>query len=770
MKSEYATTRSPRFSLCLASLTAAGLLPLGAARVSAQTAATWNGGTGSWSNGSLWSTGASPNSGSADVYIDGGKTTTASVVSVDGSYTVGRLTVDAGDTADFANNDNFFVSAGAFSGSGSIVNNGTIILDGNNHGTSLHFTGAGSITGTGTINLNGFNSRIFADNAGDRLTIGSGQTVAGAGNLGNGTTTFTNNGVVTANQNGVTLQLQPGGGTADFTNAGTGTARAENGGVLELANGGTFAGNSFTALTGSLVQVDSSTTVSSATLASSGTGAVTINSATLTNATLAGNVTANNGANLTANGTLTNNGTFTFAGSGGGTSLHLGGPVTLAGTGTINLNVASSIFANNAGDRLTIGSGQTVAGAGNLGNGTTTFTNNGVVTANQNGVTLQLQPGGGTADFTNNGTLSASNGGTLAFSNASGGTLTNNGIIQVTDGSTLTVPTGALTNLSGTTLTGGDYVVSAASASSPATLSLGGGSIVTNNAAVELSGPGAVFNEIKTLANNASGGRFTVESGAQFTTAGALTNAGTLSAAAGTITVAGTLTNSGQAITYNGGSVAVQGNTTNSGTIRTESGTFMVQGTLNNSGTLQTSFFSTAGSITATGALTQAAAGTLLGSGTVTAPSLALAGSLRPGDIAGDGGTSRAVGTLTLNGQVGLLSNTTLAYDLAGTAASDQIKVNGALTLDGTLNVNAMAGFGAGRYDLIDYTGTLTNNTLDLGTLPSGYNYRIDTSMAGQVDLVVTSAVPEPDTWAAVLAGCGVLLVVQRRRAVEPLQ
>ncbi len=123
------------------------------------------------------------------------------------------------------------------------------------------------------------------------------------------------------------------------------------------------------------------------------------------------------------------------------------------------------------------------------------------------------------------------------------------------------------------------------------------------------------------------------------------------------------------------------------------------------------------------------------------------------------------VGTLTLNGQVSCLGSTSLVFDLGSTAASDEIKVGGALTLDGTLSANALAGFGAGRYDLIDYTGTLTNNTLDLGTLPSGYNYAIDTSIAGQVDLVVTNAVPEPSTWAGVLAGSGFLALALRRRA-----
>ena len=206
---------------------------------------------------------------------------------------------------------------------------------------------------------------------------------------------------------------------------------------------------------------------------------------------------------------------------------------------------------------------------------------------------------------------------------------------------------------------------------------------------------------------------------------------------------------------------------TNPGTLNVYAGTLTVQGSLTSSGILQTN--SGSGSIATTGVLTQTAAGTLFGIGSLTAPSFSLAGSLRPGDIDSVDGILALVGKFTLNGQVGLLSNTILVFDLASTTASDEIKVGGALTLAGTLNVNALAGFGPGRYDLIDYTGALTNNGLALGTLPSGYNYVIDTSMAGQVDLLVTNAVPEPSTWAAALTGVVLLGFVLRRRRAAAL-
>jgi len=63
--------------------------------------------------------------------------------------------------------------------------------------------------------------------------------------------------------------------------------------------------------------------------------------------------------------------------------------------------------------------------------------------------------------------------------------------------------------------------------------------------------------------------------------------------------------------------------------------------------------------------------------------------------------------------------------------------VTGNLTLDGTLNVSDAGGFGAGVYRIIDYTGTLTDNGLDIGQgSPDAANLSIQTAVAGEVNLV----------------------------------
>ena len=72
--------------------------------VSAQTIwnAGINSGIGNWSNSAMWTPGVVPNSNTADVRIDNA-TGTNSVVSVDGSFTVGQLTIDLGDTVGINN-------------------------------------------------------------------------------------------------------------------------------------------------------------------------------------------------------------------------------------------------------------------------------------------------------------------------------------------------------------------------------------------------------------------------------------------------------------------------------------------------------------------------------------------------------------------------------------------------------------------------------------------------------------------------------------------
>src|SRR5438270_3572709 len=92
-----------------------------------QTVSNWLGGTGNWSDGLKWSS-AVPDGGTFDVRIDNSNAAVSSVT-MDSSRTVGRLTIDAGDSLSLANNVTFTVAAGGFAGSGAIFNNGTLSIN-----------------------------------------------------------------------------------------------------------------------------------------------------------------------------------------------------------------------------------------------------------------------------------------------------------------------------------------------------------------------------------------------------------------------------------------------------------------------------------------------------------------------------------------------------------------------------------------------------------------------------------------------------------------
>jgi autotransporter-associated beta strand protein len=144
-----------------------------------------------------------------------------------------------------------------------------------------------------------------------------------------------------------------------------------------------------------------------------------------------------------------------------------------------------------------------------------------------------------------------------------------------------------------------------------------------------------------------------------------------------------------------------------------------------------------------------AATGTTLGGTGMIAGGVAIAdgATLAPGD----GG----VGTL-VTGTLGLGAGSTLAFDL-GTpgddAASDHITVAGDLTLDGTLDASDAGGFSFGVYHLIDYSGALTDNGLEIGAVPAGTRtdlLSIQTVFTGQVNLVYGDAgtgVPAVQFW-----------------------
>jgi len=155
------------------------------------------------------------------------------------------------------------------------------------------------------------------------------------------------------------------------------------------------------------------------------------------------------------------------------------------------------------------------------------------------------------------------------------------------------------------------------------------------------------------------------------------------------------------------------------GTTNVSGGTLRVNGTLGNAASI----------------LNVLTGGTLGGAGTIGGNvSIANGGTLAPGN---------SPGTLTIAGNLALAGGSILDYEfgeanVAGGPLNDLVEVGGNLTLDGIINVSVPTGgtFGGGIYRVFNYGGTLTDNGLDLGTMPDGSNVTVQTSVDGQVNLV----------------------------------
>ncbi len=234
------------------------------------------------------------------------------------------------------------------------------------------------------------------------------------------------------------------------------------------------------------------------------------------------------------------------------------------------------------------------------------------------------------------------------------------------------------------------------------------------------------------------------------------------------------LSGSGLATTGATGTLTISpaaGSTDFSGTIQSTLGTLAVAKTGNG-----TQIFS--GPNTYTGA-TSVTGGTLLVNGSlgVTATSVSTGGTLGGSGVIGgmvtvtDGtlAPGNVVGTFAINNTLGMGASSILAVDLnaadmtVGGGINDLIDGVTTLTLDGKLNV-ASAPLDSGTWRLINYSGSLNNNGLDINSisLMAGRTASIDTSTAGQVNLVI---IPEPATVSLLgLAGFG-LLAGRRRRA-----
>jgi hypothetical protein len=523
---------------------------------------------------------------------------------------------------------------------GTLNNTGSVTF-----ATGFGFTLAGdtTLTGAGTLTLAGGNN-IVGGSAATAPTLTNASTIRGVGNLGVSSFLILANqaaGLVDANVSGGTLTLNYG--VAGGTNQGT--LRSSNGGALMiLGQPLNNVGGAIAALNNSTTQFTN--TIQGGTFSTTGSGVVQWGGqidGTAHTVSNTGSLQVS-GTGGTIKGTLNNTGAITF---GANTGFTLVGDTTLTGAGTLTLGNGGNIAGGPTPTTApTLTNASTIRGAGNLGvAGNLILVNQagGLIDATVAGSTLLIEPVGTSSNAGlmrgNNGPLSL-----IVF-----GTFTNTGTFRAQAGGSFDVS--SLTNLSGTTLTGGSYE------------SAGTGSILrlpanvnTNAASILLDGGGQILNRgtgtsaLTNFATNAVGGSFTIQNGANFTTAAALSNAGTVRT-----TTTTTLTVSG-AYTQTGG---------------------LTQVTDAISGLAVTGAFDLNG-------------GTLQGNGTVTT------GTVTAGAATVMPGLAATAGKLTIAGNLALGGSSTTAIRLGGTGQGttyDFLHVTGTTNLgNASLHVTFIAG------------------------------------------------------------------------------
>ena len=224
-----------------------------------------------------------------------------------------------------------------------------------------------------------------------------------------------------------------------------------------------------------------------------------------------------------------------------------------------------------------------------------------------------------------------------------------------------------------------------------------------------------------------------------------------LGVANGDGTFGGTIKNTGGqvALTKQGsGTQTLSGNNSYGGTTSVEAGTLLIDGVHS-----------------AGGLITVLSGATLGGSGTVGDVEIADGGTLAPGNSAGH----LTVKNHTLNPS-SVLNIELGAPTLMPDTGSDFVTVVGMLTLHGTLNIQAIPGFGtpvAGNSWLImTVAETIADNGIVLGSrpaLPGGMTFALDYSSGSDVLLTV---VPEAGT--AGLVGLGLLFLRRMKRNRHP--
>lgn len=501
--------------------------------------------------------------------------------------------------------------------------------------------------------------------------------------------------------------------------------------------------------------------------------------------------------------------------NGGSLNISPPGSLTNAVTGTLNNNTGAQVInqgqlsnvgqLNNKADATVanVGVGASVANTGTLDNSGTlmnlsatgTLSNAGTLNHNAGAYLSNIGSISNTGVTNNRGQFKNGN----TYYGVLAGQMTNSGVFNNIAGGSITNVAGSnFTNEAAGTLNNG----TAATAQNQGNLSNAG--LLNNNAGASFASLGGSLSNTGTIENSGFLANFGASS---LSNAGTLNhNAGAYFTNIGSVSNAGTITNKGQFTngnTYYG--VAIAGQMINSGVISNSAGgvlanvtgstlsnaigaTLSTQGAVSNEGSLSNAGSLTVGStgtVSGLGSFAQSAGVTQV-DGTMTQSFIEIAGGVLKGTgVLSSGNTivigaganvapGNSPGTLTLDGDVSFAGE--LNVELASASSYDVLNVLGMLTFESSARINFLLDFSltdaSYHFDFLDahgvngYTGSMFGNPGIFG----GYSSSLTCTNGGcDLDLTRMTAapVPEPETYAMLLAGLGLLGFMARRRKRE---
>ena len=131
-------------------------------------------------------------------------------------------------------------------------------------------------------------------------------------------------------------------------------------------------------------------------------------------------------------------------------------------------------------------------------------------------------------------------------------------------------------------------------------------------------------------------------------------------------------------------------------------------------------------------------------------------------------------GSVTINADTVFGTSNEALFEIAGLAQGtqyDHLNVNGNLTFGGTLKlsfINGYTGNAGDTFDLFDWTtstGTFASISTQNASLGSGLAWNFDHLYTnGTISVIATTSVPEPESYALLMVGLGVIGAMARRK------